>query len=141
PLLRTLQEAELIPFEKKILIGGTISQIEELKRIHSIKNAFPTFIHDESIPSESLTELGMYMIQKWIDRNQKLGDFNLEKTNHNILLSIHVKDHKLTPQILKDIEFIYPRTEIDLDKNRSDYPSVHFQVYLLEIQKNFIQSI
>ncbi len=133
-VLQGLMETEILVMGSGIVLHGTITTEDELRRITLASEAFPKDIVNTTIPSDDLLRRGKQALERWIkDKNLRL-----EKIGTTLWIR---GDHHLSKegevQLRIDARREYPGVRFDL----TQLSTIYFRVFLVEISRNHIQSL
>lgn len=122
-------------------LRGEIQSIEELKRIDILSKS--PQIQNETMPSLPLYESNLKKIETWLDsRTGKRALFlESELTTRSIIVRGSVKDPEEKKKITAALKILCPFAALEIDSMPDSSPTVHFQVFLLELKRNQLGSL
>jgi pilus assembly protein CpaC len=140
--LSGLQETEVWAWAQGgIILRGEIQSLAEAARVHGLAQLYPKEIHDETQPSASLVHLGQSRLGDWLLAHPELSSLTCERQGRDLWVRGHVATPMRAASLRKQLVSLYPPVLLELDSLPDSDPTVHFQVFLLEVKKNRLRSL
>jgi len=138
--LSRLDEAEIITSGAGVIIRGSISSMNEAARVKAIARAFPSGVRDETAMTPALVDSGHAKISGWLRSSRNAGRIRAERVGGSLLVRGALGEPHERSAVEKKILSIFPPADVVLESMPDGSPTVHFQVFLLEIKKSIFNS-
>jgi hypothetical protein len=139
--LGSLEEAEVLVTGGGVVLRGEIGSIRESARIHHLSQAHPKEIHDETFPSEAFLKEAREALDSWIRTNPTYSSLRIEAEERSLFVRGSLGRPTLVAAAEKRIRASFPQAVVELDSLPDSAPTVHFRVFLLELQKKKAMSL
>lgn len=138
--LSELQEVEIYYFGNLVTLRGEIRSNSEAARVQAIESSFPKETLNESVASVELVEENQKRIEKWLATSLLSKKLTLIRQDRTLTLMLASNEGLEGPiqktQIERRARGIYPLIQIELNTLADSNPTVHFNVFLLELKKS-----
>lgn len=139
PLMKAaapLEEVEVIPTGKGLLIRGEIASVKELLHVETIKRAFPDETRDITSLSPPLLNLGLTRLKAWLESASDLQMLRVESYADTPWIRGSVSSAAELASIKRASLAVFPRIEFDVSALPDAAPTVSFRVFLLEAKRD-----
>ena len=139
--LSKLQEVEVVLTGQKTVLRGEILTLGESARVHSLAEAFPQQIHDETELSFELLDQGEKQLNQWLKRSGYSTQLRTEQVGQSLWLRGNVNHASLQLAVEKQARTIFPMIQTEIDSLPDHAPTVYFRVFLLELKRSQFHSL
>jgi len=136
-----LQEVEVIPAEKGVVLRGEIISTKEAETVAAIQRGFPQWIINETHLRQDTLQALERPIQSWLHTHPERSRLNLRKEGDRWVLYGSIENARTRQRLEDDIKSRFPFVEIQLDSLPDSARTVHFRVFLLELKRNRFGSL
>lgn len=137
PALSLLEEVEVIPLGKGgVLLRGDIRTLEESARIAALARGFPQEVKDETRLLPHVLKEGRERLEAWLEASKNTGRITVEEAHQTLWVRGAIPKASERQALERQIRALFPKAEIELEALPDSSPTVHFRVFLLEIQKS-----
>lgn len=134
--LSKLEEAEVILTGQKTVLRGEIRTIEECARVHSLMEAFPQHLHDETELSIDLLNQSEQKISQWLKKLKLSAQLRTERVGQSLWIRGNVNHAAEQHALEKQARAIFPLIHTEIDSLPDPSPTIYFRVFLLELKRS-----
>lgn len=143
--LGELQEVEIYFSGPIVTLRGEFHSAPEAVRLQAIESAFPKEVLLEAVPSEELVIEGKDKLDRWIASSPYSHKLLLVREDRSLRLTLAGAAGLTGPtertRIEKRAKAIFPWVQLELQSLPDSNPTVHFNVFLLELKKSRFHSL
>ena len=137
--LERLSEVEVIYSGAGVGLRGEIRTMGEAERITELVRAFPSDVHDETEPSDALIEAGKQKIESWLAMSPYANRLEIAREDRTLRVFISqgsLRGPTEKAALERRVHSLYPLAQTEFDALPDTSPTVHFEVFLLELKKS-----
>jgi hypothetical protein len=138
PLLRalsSLQEVEVLRAGQLVTLSGTVRSLGESARIAALDAGFPGWIHDQTLPSPELLDLAEGRLRSFLAEARR-PTLRVERIARSLWVRGSVEDARELPELARQLRSRYGGVRLDIESLPDSAPTIHFQVFLLELKRS-----
>jgi pilus assembly protein CpaC len=136
-----LQEVEVIPAEKGVILRGEILSLKEAETVAAVQRGFPQWVINETRLSPAPLRALERPIQNWLNTHPERSRLTLRKEGDRLILQGSIENTRTRQGLEADIKSRFPILELQLDSLPDTARTVHFRVFLLELKRNRFGSL
>jgi Flp pilus assembly secretin CpaC len=136
--LGQLNEVEVHFAGGGIVLRGEVASLREAAAIEAIVTTYPKQVHDETEPSDPFLDQSEEKLRNWLKKSAYSNRLELQRQDKTLWLSLKhgsLDDPREKDLLERKIHAIYPFALLQIDTLPDTAPTVHFKVFLLELQK------
>jgi hypothetical protein len=136
--LSKLDEVEIVyTGDGKVVLRGEITQAREAARVRAIRAQ----VEDQTRISPSLVSAGREDVETWLRSSPWASTLRIEMREDTLWVRGSLDRASEYGSVIRQIRSRCPWTEIEIETLPDSAPTVHFQVYLLELQRSHFSNL
>ena len=136
--LNHLNQTEVLQSAKQLILKGEVSEFSEAEAIRNLRDAFPSWIVDDTRIELRWLESCLVALRRWIEPFPAL---RIRSGEGMIRVEGSVPGESDKEILTRKIRNLQPLTQIQIASGKDADPTLHFKVFLLETRKDLGQTL
>ncbi len=138
--LGSLEEAEVLGQSEPFTLQGSVRTLAEAARIQSLLRGHPKSLVDLTVPAEPLIDRMQTQAEDWIRQAGWSEKITVQRQGPRLQIQGHMDSPADAELARRALEALCPGAQLQLEAMPDSGGPVHFQVLLLEVRRNTLNS-